>query len=269
MNFTLAKEILQLPDDFNQDTVRQNYRQLVLKYHPDKGGDNEQFVKITQAYDFLNKKHGLKEENYLNLNDIFRTFVNTGVSNFFKKPSFFGFKKEVKITLSPQEFLEGFTRQVETLNKTHCGCEQKFCDRCRGFSFNNCTQCSGAGIVQQCEKCVNGIITTKKIIDITIPKTSLKPIIADNLIINLELNKSDKHYFVKNDKLYYRFKISLKESLTGFKKKFKDPFGIEYPVISESIIKPNDGYFIKENLYLLFEIVYPKKLLTQLKMIDF
>jgi DnaJ-class molecular chaperone len=267
MNFNLAKEILQLPDDFNQDILKQNYRQLVLKFHPDKGGNESDFVRISQAYDFLTKNQGIKQEPGFNLNDIFRTFVTTGVSTFLKRPSFFGFKKEINIVISPLEFLQGTECQVETVDKTHCGCEQKFCDRCKGFSFNHCNKCSGAGIIQQCERCVNGLITTKRLVTISIPKTILKTIILDSVIVNLEL--SDNNYIVKNDKIYNRFKITLKESLTGFKKLFKDPFGDEHQVVSTTIVKPNDGYFIKPNLYLLFEIVYPKKLLTQLKNIEF
>jgi hypothetical protein len=266
MNFNLAKEILQLPDDFNQEILKQNYRQLVLKCHPDKGGKESDFVKISQAYNFLTKNQGIKDPSF-NLNDIFRTFVTTGVSTFLKRPSFFGFKKEINLSISAREFLEGTERLVETVHKTHCGCEQKFCDRCKGFSFNHCNKCSGAGIVQQCDRCTNGFITTKGVVTISVPKTSLKTIILESVIIHLQL--TDKNYIVKNDKIYNRFKITLKESLTGFKKTFKDPFGDIHPVISTTIVKPNDGYFIKPNLYLLFEIVYPKNLLTQLKTIDF
>ena len=82
---------------------------------------------------------------------------------------------------------------------------------------------------------------------------------------NIELEKKRKKkktidnaycfYFVKENKLYYNFPISLKESLVGFSKTFKDPFGNEHTIISNNIIKQNDGYRILDNLFLLFEIV--------------
>jgi len=264
MNFNEAKILLELPDNFNNETVKQNYHQLSLKHHPDKGGDTQTFVKIKQAYEFLTKNK-VPKENIINLNDIFRTFING--NNLFKKPSFFGFKKEINLTLSPKEFLSSTTKQVEVTEKTHCGCEQKFCDRCRGFSFNHCDICLGAGIIQQCEKCVNGFITNKKLVNVDIPKGNISPIVLENVIITLKL--SDPKFIVKENKLYYSYNISLKESLTGFKKTFKDPFGTEHQIVSNTIVKQNDGYFITDILYIIFNIVYPKKLLTQLKNIDF
>ena len=267
MNFNQAKKILELPDDFNKEMIKQKYHKLSLKHHPDKGGNEEDFKNITLAYEFLTKNQIPQPQfNVINLNDIFRTFLNQG--NAFKKNApFFGFKKQVNLTISPREFLESTTREVEINDKTNCSCEQKFCNSCRGFSFNNCSNCLGAGIIQQCEKCVNGFITTKRIQIVSIPKTSLEPIVLESVIINLKLN--DPNFFVKDNKLFYNYNISLKDSLTGFNKTFKDPFGNQHSVTSNTIIKQNDGYFITDSFYLLFNIVYPKRLLTQLKNIDF
>jgi len=272
MNFNKAKEILGLPDDFSQDLVRQKYHQLSLKHHPDKGGNPDDFVQITQAHDFLTKKQGDPPPNVVNLNDIFKTFINTSASAFFtttKKSDFFGFKRQIEITISPREFLEGgITREIETTDRQHCGCPQIFCEKCRGFSFNRCENCMGAGIYQQCKDCVNGMIITKKIIAVNIDRANLQDIVVGNTVVHVKLKKS-RDYFVENNRLYYRYKITLKESLVGFTKTFKDPFDTVHQVVSRTIIKPNDGYFINENIYLLFEIVYPNRLLTELKKVDF
>ena len=270
MNFNNAKEILELPNDFTQDMVKSNYRQLSLKHHPDKGGNTEDFVKITEAHDFLTNNQATKQPNInaVNLNDVFRSFVRTGVNSLFnKKSSFSGFKKETTVAISPREFLEGGSREIETIYKEICSCEQRFCEHCRGFTFNKCNECLGAGIVQQCEKCVHGYITHKKTIHVELPPKSLTSIVLETAIIHLKLD--NVKYIVKNNKIYYRYNISLKESLTGFTKTFKDPFDNEHIIKSKTIVKPNDGYFITETLYLLFNIVYPKELLTQLKSIDF
>ena len=279
MNLESAKELLELSGNFTLEQVKQNYHRLSLKHHPDKGGDTNNFIKITQAYNFIVDENLIEEKGSsnskgtsINLNDIFRTLINPTVGMFKSNvQSFFGFKKEITINLTAKEFLEGSTKEIETIFKTPCGCEQQFCHKCRGFSFQTCNHCMGAGIIQECNNCVNGFITHTRKVTITIPKYSLKPIVLDNTVVDLKLN--EKNYFVKDNKLYYKFNISLKESLTGFVKTFKDPFGFEHQVLNKIIIKQNDGYSIPNGIILLFQVIYPKKLtktvIKQLKQIDF
>jgi len=84
----------------------------------------------------------------------------------------------------------------------------------------------------------------------------------------VELN--DTNYFYENGNIYYHFDISLKESLIGFNKIFKDPFGnIHNIFIKNSIIKQNDVYSLKlkdqYTLILVFNIIYPNKFSKELK----
>ena len=185
-----------------------------------------------------------------------------------KVKSFFGFKKEITVDITAKEFLEGTVKEVEELYKLNCGCDPQFCDRCRGFTFNDCNKCNGTGITF-CGRCVSGFTTHTRKIRVNI--TSLKSIVLENLIIHVQLK--EKKYFVKDDKLYYNYNITLKDSLIGFEKTFKDPFDFEHTITSNSIIKQNDGYFISKKVFLLFNVVYPKKLsksvIKQLKQIDF
>lgn len=46
-------EILQVETTATPEDIKKSYRQLVLKYHPDNGGDSEQFTQIQAAYDIL------------------------------------------------------------------------------------------------------------------------------------------------------------------------------------------------------------------------
>jgi len=48
-----AWAILDLPIGSSKDKVRERYRELAAKHHPDKGGEQEQFVKIRAAYEIL------------------------------------------------------------------------------------------------------------------------------------------------------------------------------------------------------------------------
>ena len=74
--------------------------------------------------------------------------------------------------------------------------------------------------------------------------------------------------------MYCHFNISLKESLTGFNKIFKDPFGDSHNINVKGIVKSNDGYALhKLSLVLVFNVIYPEKLnaeiIEQLKCLDF
>jgi len=277
MNFDKAKEILELSDSFTPEQIKQNYHRLSLKFHPDKGGNQEDFVKLTEAYTFITQEQTPEtiKTNTINLNDIFRTFISPNLNKFklfTKESSFFGFKKEVTVCISPKEFLEGCDKEIEQSYKRQCGCEPLFCDKCRGFSLY-CKKCNGSGVLF-CGKCVNGTVTHTKKMKIEIPKNSLKNISLENTIVCIELEKGKKKsYFVKDDKLYYRYPISLKESLVGFEKTFKDPFDTQHKITSDNIIKQNDGYFILDHLFLLFDIIYPTKLtksvIKQIKQIEF
>ncbi len=50
MNFY---EILGVPKNATENDIKKAYRSLAKKHHPDKGGDEEEFKKITQAYETL------------------------------------------------------------------------------------------------------------------------------------------------------------------------------------------------------------------------
>jgi DnaJ-class molecular chaperone len=44
---------LGVPRDADQDTIKKAYRRLAMTHHPDKGGDPNQFQKISEAYEIL------------------------------------------------------------------------------------------------------------------------------------------------------------------------------------------------------------------------
>ena len=49
-------QILALPEHAGFEEVRKKYLSLAKKYHPDNGGNEEDFTKITNAYNTLEKK---------------------------------------------------------------------------------------------------------------------------------------------------------------------------------------------------------------------
>lgn len=50
-----AYAILGLNEGASHEEVKKSYRRLAMKYHPDRGGDPEEFKKIQSAYDYLEK----------------------------------------------------------------------------------------------------------------------------------------------------------------------------------------------------------------------
>ena len=46
-------KILEIDKSASQDEIKKSYRKLALKYHPDKGGDQDKFKKLNEAYQTL------------------------------------------------------------------------------------------------------------------------------------------------------------------------------------------------------------------------
>lgn len=46
-------KILELDKNCKKNEIKKQYRKMCLKYHPDKDGDNESFIKIHEAYETL------------------------------------------------------------------------------------------------------------------------------------------------------------------------------------------------------------------------
>lgn len=46
-------KVLGVKRDANKDTIKKAYRKLAMKHHPDKGGDEDKFKNINEAYSIL------------------------------------------------------------------------------------------------------------------------------------------------------------------------------------------------------------------------
>jgi DnaJ-class molecular chaperone len=243
MNLLDSVEILELPQNYNQLDIKQNYKRLIMKYHPDKNnGSSEQFIKIQNAYEFINKEQN--GPSFESIDNLIKKFVHSFSIDvpIFKNKN----QNSPKVPITIKEYFTGTTKKI----KTSCNCKRILCINCAGSGYNIlkkpmdvCMECMGDGYISNCN-CT---------IDIKLPKFP-----KENQII-----LSDDDYFFHSGKLCYNFKISLKESLIGFKKTFKDPFDINHFVIVNQIVKHGDGYNVVINgidVILIFVIDYPKKL---------
>jgi hypothetical protein len=280
MDVLKAREILEIPEFFDEKDLKRNYRVLAMKYHPDKikeNDTNEKFQELTAAYQFL-LKNDVKRVDTI-FSDIFKTFTTQFV---FPKVKRFH-KHQTIIDITAQEYHTGTLKQV--VRKVRCNCEQQICLKCGGCGyslpkiaipskkFDVCMHCTGDGYTQSCIKCKNGYTDT--FINIKIfPRQDLEFI--DNHLGPVRL-QIEKPYFLKNNQLCYPINITLKESLTGFHKIFKDPFGKTHEIVTQSIVKTNDGYRVVSsddfNVILVFNVIYPNQInqdvVEQLKKLSF
>ena len=56
-------EILKVPDFSSFETIKKNYKNLILESHPDKGGDSDKFKLILEAYELM--KDEAKKKNMI------------------------------------------------------------------------------------------------------------------------------------------------------------------------------------------------------------
>lgn len=54
-----ALNVLGLPPNATRQQIKQRYRSLAKKYHPDMGGDPRQMQRLVAAYEFLMKEQTL------------------------------------------------------------------------------------------------------------------------------------------------------------------------------------------------------------------
>jgi hypothetical protein len=59
MDLYTACELLNInvSDRNNTELIKKKYKKACLKYHPDKNGHKDKFIKLKEAYEFINKKN--------------------------------------------------------------------------------------------------------------------------------------------------------------------------------------------------------------------
>ena len=194
---------LQLNNNATDNEIKQQYKKLAKKYHPDRNnGKEEQFKKIQNAYEILSDKQ--KKHEYDNRNN--RRPVNIFSSMFrnfnVKLDKTVKINSDINITIKFKlsEIFNGGKRQVTYNRKIQCtkcngiGCEKmehlEECVQCRGNgiiksvinlgtgfseSIQTCRRCSGSGNYidtnNRCKQCSgNKMCNKREKIIIQIPK---------------------------------------------------------------------------------------------------
>jgi molecular chaperone DnaJ len=176
-------EILGVNENTPAEEIKKVYRKLAMEHHPDKGGDEEKFKKISEAYDVLSDDN--KRMNYDNqrknpfgnmngghnpFEDLFNRFNNRASQG----PSVPD--KMIDIEIGVLESFNASEKEFEYNRNQSCnvcngsGGEKKTCQDCKGYGFiegrirngfftqvirQACEKCGGRGhiFVSKCKKC--------------------------------------------------------------------------------------------------------------------
>ena len=153
-------KILEIEKNASIEDVKKSFRNLAKKYHPDKGGDEENFKKIQYAYEILSDED--KRRNYdaygkkgqkgnSNAGTSFNDIVNQ-----FRAQHGFGFRNAVArgehiavhVSLTLEEIKKGAHKNIHFNRNVLC----KSCSgngSKHGKSVTNCSMCLGYGIISK------------------------------------------------------------------------------------------------------------------------
>lgn len=82
--------VLGVERNANDDDIKKAYKKMAVKHHPDKGGDEESFKKVAEAYEVLSDKEKRRlydmgvynrqgrQATFVNPHDIFKQFFGAG-----------------------------------------------------------------------------------------------------------------------------------------------------------------------------------------------
>ena len=146
-------KILNINRNSSQDEVKKAFRSLSKQHHPDKGGDENVFKEMSEAYDTLgdikkreeynhkldNPFHGGNEDG-VNMQDIFNKFFNQNRRQNVRK----GKNLNIPLRVSLEDVFFGKNKILKYKRKINCmGCGGN------GGHTHNCHTCGGRGIKEQ------------------------------------------------------------------------------------------------------------------------
>ena len=144
-------QTLGVNENATQDEIKKAYRKLAVEHHPDKGGNEDTFKKISQAYDTVGDESKRKQYD----NQRSNPFSNMGGGGFNPFEDMFqnGFYQQRR-RAAPDKIIEVTVGAIQSYN----GSEKSFtynrkhkCEPCNGNGGEriNCNSCGGEGFITQ------------------------------------------------------------------------------------------------------------------------
>ena len=201
-------EILGVDKSATQAEIKKAYRKKAMEIHPDKGGDDEKFRELSEAYEILSDES--KKEQYdtygsvgsnrqqghgFNMEDIFSQFGDIFGGSFRQQRIRKGQDLRVQVNITLEDVINGDKKKIKYNRQSQCttchgkgGTNIKNCTTCHGSGqrivsqqtpFGNiqhsvpCTTCNSTGniIDIKCNSCNGeGTKLTEEVIDVNLPK---------------------------------------------------------------------------------------------------
>jgi molecular chaperone DnaJ len=202
-------EILGVTENASPDEIKKTYRKLAMEHHPDKGGNEEKFKKISEAYDILGDEN--KRKSYDNQrrnpfgssNSIFDDLFN----QFGAKPQQVVPDKVIDINVG---VLDSYFSNEKTINYER----KHMCDSCSGSGGEKigCSGCGGSGyhsvvmgsglfkqiFRQPCNQCRGSGQIFKKVCGSCKGESTIKKM--DSIKIKIPHNTGDGQFFKLQNK---------------------------------------------------------------------
>ncbi len=168
-------QILGVPEDASEEEIRRAFFELAKKYHPDRGGDEEKFKEINEAYQVLSNKEkraaydaqrkggGFFEEGFSFPSfDFDSLFEDDFFSfDFFERKKRRGEDLYLEVELTLKEAFFGKEKEIRYHRK-------KECSLCKGKGYLGepiyevCPHCGGRGKIKETRKIFFGVFSQIK-----------------------------------------------------------------------------------------------------------
>ena len=194
-------EVLGLKKGATGDEIKKAYRKLAKEHHPDKGGSEDKFKEISEAYDTLSDSD--KKSNYDRFGhskggqqgNPYGGFRNPFHSGFHGKPAApVGSDMSLLVKLTLEEIFNGTKKTYKYNRKSKCGTcnghggeDVIDCNVCGGSGHmmriyntpmgqiqqvTTCDSCGGTGnsYTKECKTCTgHGVVDTTETVEVDIP----------------------------------------------------------------------------------------------------
>lgn len=162
-------DILGVSKDSDASVLKKAYRKLAMKHHPDKGGDQDKFKQINEAYSVLSDENkrsiynkygkdgvdGMEKNGNVNPNDIFNQFFG-GQASFGFNSHRGGQPRQKRcsdsiqiIKVSLEDICSGKTKNIMIERKVVDQSKISKCQNCKGNGIETILRQIGPGMITQ------------------------------------------------------------------------------------------------------------------------